>query len=135
MIKCIHDQCRWPECDKTCGLVPTGDYVAGSCAEEGLIAHLQEEIERLHGAFREQKLYLQNARFSCMELSKRLNYAHEVLFDSVNGYVPTCPHGYSDCVCDPAYIRRYHPDWWKDLGMPTSCENCPNGEGYDDEDK
>ena len=47
MIKCVHDECQWPECDKTCGMVPTGDYAVGSSAEEQLIYHLQERIAEL----------------------------------------------------------------------------------------
>ena len=30
-------------------------------------------------------------------------------------YIPVCPRGYVDCVCDPAYIQFYHPDWYKEL--------------------
>jgi hypothetical protein len=40
-----------------------------------------------------------------------------------------------DCVYDPAYLKEYCTEWWIKLGMPTSCENCKNGEKYDDEDK
>ena len=50
-------------------------------------------------------------------------------------YTPTCPHGYEDCVYDPAYIKTHYPEWYEDLGCPTTCENCPAGERYDDEDK
>jgi hypothetical protein len=50
-------------------------------------------------------------------------------------YTPTCPHGYEDCVYDPAYIKTHYPEWYEDLGCPTTCEDCPAGERYDDEDK
>lgn len=50
-------------------------------------------------------------------------------------YTPTCPHGCEDCVYDPAYIKAHHPEWYESLGCPTTCENCPAGERYDDEDK
>ena len=30
-------------------------------------------------------------------------------------YTPVCPRGYLDCVCDPAYMKAYHPDSYKDL--------------------
>lgn len=63
-------------------------------------------------------------------------------------YVPVCPRGYLDCVCDPAYIKYYHPDWYKKLyGDKTpeeAGEKCrqkmledPDEENYcyDDEDK
>ena len=56
-------------------------------------------------------------------------------------YIPSCPYGYMDCVSDPAYIRRYNPEWWEELGMPTECsqakyfeEGC-SCQWYDDEDK
>ena len=59
-------------------------------------------------------------------------------------YEITCPFGYGDCISDPAYIRRWHPEWWIELGRPTQCScgytyaeaeqmgDCPY---YDDEDK
>lgn len=54
-------------------------------------------------------------------------------------YQPTCPYGYDDCVCDPAYTKAYHPEWCEqqdddDDGV-TSCEVCEDGDRYDDEDK
>lgn len=130
MIKCIHAQCQWPNCDKTCGMVPTGDYVAGSCAEEKLIAHLQEQIEGLTNMLH---INQQQLAFLSIDLNNNLKRVRSLT--NIEEYHPTCPHGNIDCVYDPAYIRRYHPDWWVKLGMPTSCQNCPNGERYDDEDK
>ena len=63
-------------------------------------------------------------------------------------YKPTCPKGYTDCVCDPAYIKCYDPEWYKELyGDKTpeeAAEECkkrieadPDNtyECYDDEDK
>ena len=38
-----------------------------------------------------------------------------MFFRKRKNYKPTCPRGYSDCVCDPAYINFYHPEWYKDL--------------------
>lgn len=29
-------------------------------------------------------------------------------------YKPVCPYGATDCVCDPAYIKYYYPDWYAD---------------------
>lgn len=57
-------------------------------------------------------------------------------------YRKTCPYGYH-CVYDPAYILFYDPEWYKDLyGDKTpqevvggSCQNCEDGDNYDDEDK
>jgi hypothetical protein len=56
------------------------------------------------------------------------------------GFKPTCPHGYIDCVWDPAYIKATYPSWYLKLYGDTEpkdnhCEQCPNGERYDDEDK
>ena len=63
-------------------------------------------------------------------------------------YTPTCPRGYDDCVCDPAYIKAKDPNWYRELygDVPVSeavkecikrVEEDPNEEEYcyDDEDK
>lgn len=55
-------------------------------------------------------------------------------------YRPTCVHGCTDCIWDPAYIYATYPNWYKKLygeSKPTevACENCADGERYDDEDK
>ena len=66
-------------------------------------------------------------------------------------YIPVCPRGYVDCVCDPAYIQFYHPEWYKELygnkmpeeaifqkgGCWDSFVNDPDEKYYcyDDEDK
>lgn len=61
------------------------------------------------------------------------NYCDPQVYQSL--YTPTCPHGYMDCVYDPAYIKANYPEWHEDLGCPTTCEDCLTGERYDDEDK
>ena len=67
-------------------------------------------------------------------------------------YIPVCPRGFSDCVCDPAYILCYHPEWYEELygnktpleaiwvenGCMEQFEKDPKMEKYycyDDEDK
>lgn len=55
-------------------------------------------------------------------------------------YRPTCIHGCTDCIWDPAYIYATYPNWYKKLygnAKPEdiACENCKTGERYDDEDK
>ena len=55
-------------------------------------------------------------------------------------YRPTCVHGCTDCIWDPAYILATYPNWYKKLygdAKPedVACENCKTGERYDDEDK
>lgn len=48
MLKCIYNECRWPDCKRTCGLVPESkDYTPDSSAEENLIYHLQNRISEL----------------------------------------------------------------------------------------
>lgn len=64
------------------------------------------------------------------------------------GYIPTCPRGYSDCVYDPAYIKHCNSSWYKELFGTQSpyeaAEGCrqqviedPDEKYYcyDDEDK
>ena len=66
-------------------------------------------------------------------------------------YTPVCPRGYTDCVCDPAYIKHHHPEWYEELygdktpeealnvenGCMERFKDDPNEEYYcyDDEDK
>lgn len=66
-------------------------------------------------------------------------------------YVPVCPAGYLDCICDPAYIKCFYPDWYKELHEnmtpeEAAAKNCKpyiekDDKGYiyckyyDDEDK
>lgn len=67
---------------------------------------------------------------------------YPVLKDMLVLYIPTCPHGYKDCVNDPAYIKWSDPEWYEELyGNKTpeeaSKENCSIDDNscYDDEDK
>ncbi len=46
-----------------------------------------------------------------------------------------CKCGLVGCVYEPAYIKKNYPDWYEELGCPITCEDCENGERYDDEDK
>lgn len=66
-------------------------------------------------------------------------------------YKPVCPRGYTDCVCDPAYIKYHHPEWYKEMYGDLSPEEAARIEDscydrfredpdekyycYDDEDK
>ena len=67
------------------------------------------------------------------------NPIYKDLSDHCKFYEPVCPFGYTDCVYDPAYIKHYHPKWYKELyGNKTPEEagcSCHEGSGYDDEDK
>ena len=63
----------------------------------------------------------------CMDFAVRFNT------DEVRACEKVCLHGYDDCIHNPEYLRRYHPEYWVELGMPTECN--PNECYYDDEDK
>lgn len=131
MIKCIHEECQWPECEKTCGLVPAEEnYPVGASLEEGLIYYLQGRIGEL-------KTELAECKAIMCDWHRNLNkLAHTIKVpNACDDYERVCKYGYMDCVCDPGYIRKHYPDWWKDLGMPITCDECEDGSGYDDEDK
>ena len=131
MIKCIHEECRWPECDKTCGLVPAEkNYPVGASLEEGLIYHLQGRIGELKAELAECHRLMSQVRINARQIDRAL-----IMPPSYDNYERACKYGYVDCVCDPGYIRKHHLEWWKDLGMPTTCDECENGSEYDDEDK
>ena len=131
MIKCIYEECRWPECDKTCGLVPTEkNYSVGVSLEESLIYHLQGRISELKAELAECHQLMAQARINAHQIDKAL-----IVPSSYDNYERVCKYGYMDCVCDPGYIRKHHLEWWKDLGMPITCDECKDGSGYDDEDK
>lgn len=85
-------------------------------------------------------------RKHCLNCTKF--YEKFTLQDYYKPYIPTCPRGYTDCVNDPAYIKYYHEEWYKDIyGELTpyeAAEKCrkaveedPDEEFYcyDDEDK
>lgn len=57
-------------------------------------------------------------------------------------YTPVCPQGYTNCICDPAYIKCFYPKWYNDMyGDLTPQEaadkdcNVEDEDCYDDEDK
>lgn len=134
MIKCIHDTCCWPNCNKTCGLV------TAETDERLLIYHLQNEIKKLKD--QNKKLFdaVQLMRGSlATHIQKPLN---RIATSLMPDYERVCPFGETDCVYDPGYIRHYYPDWWKELGMPTTCSHVITDtdgnqycSSYDDEDK
>lgn len=63
--------------------------------------------------------------------------------DYYKEYIPTCKHNRDDCIHDPAYIKCFYKDWYRELYGNVSpeeaacmgCRNCKSGEDYDDEDK
>lgn len=85
----------------------------------------------------------------CVSCRDNPIYANVPTRSLYRAYIPTCPRGYDDCVCDPAYIRKHHPAWYKELygdmsPEQASLQSChkrveedPDEEYscYDDEDK
>lgn len=85
---------------------------------------------------------------NCIDNPIYANYPKKSKFSV---YAPVCPRGYSDCVNDPAYIKFYHPEWYKELygtmepaeaiHKPNGCLESFRGDPdmeyycYDDEDK
>lgn len=84
----------------------------------------------------------------CRDNPKYADYPHKSLFME---YKPVCPRGYVDCVYDPAYIKHYHPEWYKKLYGSKTPEEAAHEKNkcydklkedpdeeyycYDDEDK
>ena len=119
MLKCVHNECQWPECDKTCGLAPEGDYILGTSPEEPLIYHLQKRVEELLKANKELKQQFTVAR----SIVNKLDQSLMVLPETEEACIKACKFGFYDCIHNPEYIRRNYPDWWVDLGMPTECSH------------
>lgn len=119
MVKCIHTKCQYPKCDRTCGL-----------GSNSIIKMLQEQIEELLV----ERALLRGKLYNIYNESRQI---HEYLNPENNfneACAKVCAHGYTDCIHNPEYLRRYHPEYWVELGMPTECKNdeyCY----YDDEDK
>ena len=133
MLKCIHDECCWPNCDKTCGLVPKEKiHVVGSSAEEGLIYHLQGRVAELKAELTECRNIINDTRVILDTMRPAL-----ITTSSWDDYERACKHGYADCIHDPGYLKKHHNKWWIELSMPTNCDDCDceHGECYDDEDK
>lgn len=74
------------------------------------------------------------------------NYANKYKSDNLQWYIPACKYGFEDCVLDPAYMKRWHSQWYeKNYGDMSPedviklgdccCNDCSNGDCYDDEDK
>lgn len=85
---------------------------------------------------------------SCNKCKDNPVYSNVPRTSNFMAYIPVCPRGYTDCVGDPAYIKFYHPEWYKELyGDKTpyeAAEECrqdviddPEEEYYcyDNEDK
>lgn len=124
MLKCKFEHCQYPNCDgENCG-ASVEELLAYMCAE---LAHQREIPRQMYWA-------------ALGSTVGRIDY--ELKRFLPEDYKPTCPYGACDCISDPAYIRKYHNEWWIELGRPTVCscgqelfdaqKDCPY---YDDEDK
>lgn len=129
MIGCIFDECRYPACDRTCGL-----------DEPGIITMLQKQISILDKYRRNMNLGLLEIR----HLEERLGkLQREGYLDEFNCY-EECKFG--DCIHNPMEMKEWRPERWKEEGCPTRCWyfiNKPDTPGlgewdcpyYDDECK
>ena len=102
MIRCRYDDCVWPNCDNSCGM-----------DESHLIAHLQSEIRK----HKQEKSNILKA-FGNYITPLYNSYERQIK----KPYIPTCPFGENNCIHDPAYQRKYSPEWWEQIGMATECE-------------
>ena len=126
MLKCIYSECRWPDCDKTCGLVPESkDYSPDSSAEKDLICYLQNRISELSVELQDYQAVMEDARLNIEHIKRAL-----VTPSYYDDYPRVCKFGYSDCVYDPGYLKKHHNKRWIELGMPTTCDNCNCSERY-----
>lgn len=102
MIRCKYDNCVWPNCDNSCGM-----------NESHLIAHLQSEVRK----YKQEKSDMLKS-FGSYITPLYNSYERQI----EKPYIPTCPFGEYNCIHDPAYQRKYSPEWWEQMGMPTKCE-------------
>lgn len=123
MLKCKYEYCQYPNCNgEDCGL-SIKELLAYMCAE---LAHQREIPQQM---------------FNTAMASPVGQMRNELARFVPGDYTPTCSYGYVDCISDPAYIRKYHNNWWIELGRPTRCECDKEDEDavfcpyYDDEDK
>lgn len=113
MRKCLYEKCQFPNCERTCGL-----------SLEELIVSLQSEIQKLTSERKTMLLYFTNInQYSKLSMDKFNTYENEMR--------EHCKEGYCDCVNNPWYLRKFHSDYWKEIGMPTKCAECY----YENEDK
>lgn len=51
----------------------------------------------------------------CIKCRENPIYAEIPQYSQFRAYNPVCPRGYTDCASDPAYLKHYHPEWYKTL--------------------
>ena len=84
-------------------------------------------------------------RYRCEHCKRNKNAVLKDYFND-RGYIPSCVHGYTNCICDPAYLiycseKGYHrklsesrlKKLQEEIKQGCNCgEDAPD---YDDEDK
>lgn len=98
MKKCDFENCQYPMCDMECGL--SLSELAESLVEEN--EELREEIAKFN-----------DKMWEIRKLTSPYLYAKD--------YTPTCPLGHTDCLNDPAYLRKHNHNAWENLGRPINC--------------
>lgn len=127
MINCKYKICQWPECDKTCGLVPTGDYLVGTSEEEELIYHLQNEIIK-----KDKALAALNKAFHLLknDIITEMKNASEQFMIETSEFEICCPLKYPDCGNDPGWRKHFDYEDWVEDGCPSECSFYAEGMGY-----
>ncbi len=100
-------------------------------------------IDYIPGKSKESQIYIwgvENSGSDFMEIdSQELDNFLRLRSRLPNLEDISCKHGFSDCVYDPLYIKHHDLTWFKELypdgDITNACEDCENGECYDDEDK
>lgn len=97
---------------------------------------LMKKTEALRSSLAQRYL---NIPGRCRDNPKYSDYPTSSYFSK---YKPVCPQGYTDCVCDLAYLKCYHPLYYKNTYGDLTPEevakkNCSIDDDYcyDDEDK
>lgn len=80
----------------------------------------------------------------CDGCKDNLKYRNVPEISLFTEYIPVCPLGMMDCVYDPAYIKKYCPEFYEDMWGDITPEEAAHlscashkdpSECYDDEDK
>lgn len=98
MKRCEFENCQYPLCDMECGLTPS--ELAESLVEEN--EELREEIAKFN-----------DKMWEIRKLTSPYLYAKD--------YTPTCPLGHTDCLNDPAYLRKHNREAWENANRPINC--------------
>lgn len=108
MLKCVHYSCQFPNCDRTCDLIPLDsrndlDYAP-------LINMLQKTIATQHSKMFELQSSIISLRNTILDFPLRT----VISLINENPYNDTC-------VNSPYYQKIHNFDLWVATGMPTEC--------------